>query len=102
VAAKKEKPHWGARKIRDRLLRRLPHAIKVPAASTVHAVLDRFGYRRLHETHSLVHNRTLLPWHGCHHLRFCVPTLRHFLPPRIAQNHTRRCAVSGGQVSHTL
>ena len=34
VAAKKEKPHWGARKIRERLLRHLPHAIKVPAAST--------------------------------------------------------------------
>src|SRR5580658_6733125 len=43
VSAKKEKPHWGARKIRERLLRRLPHAIKTPAASTVHAVLDRHG-----------------------------------------------------------
>lgn len=43
VAAKREKPHWGARKIRERLLRKLPHAIKVPAASTVHAVLDRHG-----------------------------------------------------------
>ena len=43
VVAKKEKPHWGARKIRERLLRRLPHAIRVPAASTVHAVLDRHG-----------------------------------------------------------
>ena len=37
VSAKREKPHWGARKIRERLLRRLPHAIKTPAASTVHA-----------------------------------------------------------------
>src|ERR1700740_1683155 len=43
VAAKREKPHWGARKIRERLLRRLPHAIKIPAASTIHAVLDRHG-----------------------------------------------------------
>jgi transposase InsO family protein len=43
VSAKREKPHWGARKIRERLLRRLPHAVKVPAASTVHAVLDRHG-----------------------------------------------------------
>ncbi len=43
VSAKREKPHWGARKIRERLLRRLPHAIKTPAASTVHAVLDRHG-----------------------------------------------------------
>ena len=43
IAAKREKPHWGARKIRERLLRKLPHAIKVPAASTIHAVLDRHG-----------------------------------------------------------
>src|ERR1700693_453711 len=43
VSAKREKPYWGARKIRERLLRRLPHAIKVPASSTVHAVLDRHG-----------------------------------------------------------
>ena len=41
VAAKKEKPHWGARKIRERLLRRLPHAVKIPACSTIHAVMDR-------------------------------------------------------------
>src|SRR5215471_13443636 len=40
VRAKREKPHWGARKIRERLLRRLPHAIRIPAASTIHAVLD--------------------------------------------------------------
>jgi transposase len=31
VAAKKEKPNWGARKIRERLTRTLPHEIKVPA-----------------------------------------------------------------------
>lgn len=43
IAAKREKPNWGARKIRERLVRRLPHAVKVPAASTVHAVLDRHG-----------------------------------------------------------
>lgn len=41
VAAKKEKPTWGARKIRERLLRTLPHEIKIPAISTIHAVLDR-------------------------------------------------------------
>src|ERR671915_973591 len=43
VAAKREKPNWGARKIRERLLRRLPHAVKIPACSTIHAVLDRHG-----------------------------------------------------------
>ncbi len=41
VAAKREKPHWGARKIRERLLRKLPNEIKVPACSTIHAILDR-------------------------------------------------------------
>jgi len=43
VAAKREKPNWGARTIRERLLRRLPHAMKIPACSTIHAVLDRHG-----------------------------------------------------------
>ena len=43
VRAKREKPHWGARKIRERLLRHLPHAVKIPARSTIHAVLDRHG-----------------------------------------------------------
>ena len=43
VAAKREKPGWGARKIRERLLRRLPHEVKVPACSTIHAILDRRG-----------------------------------------------------------
>ncbi len=43
VAAKREKSSWGARKIRERLLRRLPQEVKVPACSTIHAVLDRHG-----------------------------------------------------------
>jgi len=51
VVAKREKPHWGARKIRERLLRRLPHEVRVPACSTIHAVLDRHGLVR-RATHS--------------------------------------------------
>jgi transposase InsO family protein len=43
VAARREKPYWGARKIRERLVQRLPHAAKIPAVSTIHAVLDRHG-----------------------------------------------------------
>jgi transposase InsO family protein len=43
VRAKRDKPHWGARKIRDLLVRRLAHEVRVPAISTVHAVLDRHG-----------------------------------------------------------
>ena len=43
IAAKKEKPHWGARKIRELLVRRLAGDIRVPAVSTIHAVMDRHG-----------------------------------------------------------
>ena len=39
---KKEHPSWGARKIRDKLLREFS-LIKPPAVSTIHAVLDRHG-----------------------------------------------------------
>src|SRR6266581_5754042 len=40
---KAEKPHWGARKIRELLVRRLDRDVRVPAKSTIHAVLDRHG-----------------------------------------------------------
>src|SRR6478735_3503696 len=43
VTLKAEKPHWGARKIRELLVRRLDGDIRVPAQSTIHAVLDRHG-----------------------------------------------------------
>lgn len=43
MGLKREKPHWGARKIRELLVRRLASEIKVPARSTIHAVLDRNG-----------------------------------------------------------
>ena len=39
---KQEKPHWGAPKLRERIIRLYPQ-IKPPATSTVHAVLDRHG-----------------------------------------------------------
>jgi transposase InsO family protein len=43
VAAKKDKPHWGARKIRELLVKQLAGDVRIPARSTVHAVLDRHG-----------------------------------------------------------
>ena len=43
VRAKKDKPSWGARKIRELLVRRLAGDVRIPAISTVHAVLDRHG-----------------------------------------------------------
>lgn len=39
---KQEKPNWGARKLRERLIRKYPE-IRPPAISTIHAVLDRNG-----------------------------------------------------------
>ena len=47
VAAKRDKPHWGARKIRELLVRRLDGDIRVPAKSTIHAVLHRHGLVRV-------------------------------------------------------
>ena len=43
VKLKQEKPHWGARKIRELLVRRLPGDVRIPAKSTIHAVLHRHG-----------------------------------------------------------
>jgi putative transposase len=39
---RRDKPTWGARKIRERISRKYPD-IHMPAASTIHAVLDRHG-----------------------------------------------------------
>src|SRR5438067_1430611 len=43
VRFKREKPHWGARKIRELLIRRLDGDFRIPAKSTIHAVLHRNG-----------------------------------------------------------
>ena len=42
LGIKKEQPTWGARKIRDKLIKQFP-MVPTPAVSTVHAVLDRHG-----------------------------------------------------------
>jgi transposase InsO family protein len=46
VSLKRDKPHWGARKLRELLIRRLAGDVRVPAKSTIHAVLDRHGLVR--------------------------------------------------------
>lgn len=40
---KRDKPHWGARKLRELLRRKIGPDQIVPAVSTIHAVLDRNG-----------------------------------------------------------
>jgi len=52
LTLKRDKPHWGARKIREKLLRRFASEVKVPAQSTLHAVLDRHGLvKRMRRRH---------------------------------------------------
>jgi transposase len=43
LTLKRDKPYWGARKIRELLIRRLASDVRVPAKSTIHAVLHRHG-----------------------------------------------------------
>ena len=43
LTLKRDKPHWGARKIRELLVRRLSGDVRIPAKSTIHAVLHRHG-----------------------------------------------------------
>ena len=103
---KREHPSWGARKIRERLTRRFSD-IKIPAKSTVHALLDRHGFverrgrarRRAHGTSLSSGQRPNELWctdykgefllgnrQYCYPLTitpaaFCSP-VRDFLPPR--------------------
>jgi hypothetical protein len=60
VTLKRDKPHWGARKIRELLIRRLAGDVKVPARSTIHAVLDRNGLvKRLGRRRNKAHGTAL-------------------------------------------
>jgi len=67
VSCKKNKPHWGARKIRELLVKRLAGDVRVPAKSTVHAVLDRHGLvaharkRQRHRAEGTTLSQALLP-----------------------------------------
>ena len=51
LTVKRERPHWGARKIREVLVRRLDGDIRVPAKSTVHAVLHRHQLVKIGRAH---------------------------------------------------
>lgn len=60
VRTKREKPHWGARKIRELLVKRLAGDVRLPAQSTVHAVLDRHGLvKRAHARRNKAMGTTL-------------------------------------------
>jgi transposase InsO family protein len=60
VDLKRDKPHWGARKIRELLVRKLGGDERLPAKSTVHAVLDRHGLvKRARERRNRAHGTPL-------------------------------------------
>ena len=61
IRLKKEKPNWGAPKIRERLKRRYPD-IRPPAISTVHAVLDRHGLVKRRKRKRYKAKGTALSW----------------------------------------
>jgi transposase InsO family protein len=67
VSCKRNKPHWGARKIRELLIRKLAGDVRIPSNSTVHAVLDRHGLvaharkRRRQRAEGTVLSQALLP-----------------------------------------
>jgi hypothetical protein len=41
VTMRREKTNWGVRKLRERLLRKLPNDVRVPACSTIHAIMGK-------------------------------------------------------------
>jgi len=61
LAIKKEKPHWGAPKIRERLIRRYPD-IRTPATSTVHTILAKHGLVNPHRKKRYKAKGTLLSY----------------------------------------
>ena len=67
VRLKREKPHWGARKVRELLVRRPAGDVRIPAKSTVHAVLDHHGLverarqRRRHKARGTPLSRATAP-----------------------------------------
>ena len=48
LALKKERPHWGAKKIKELFLRRYPD-IKTPSISTIHRVLEQNNLVNVHK-----------------------------------------------------
>ena len=56
VDFKRDKPHWGARKIRELLVRKLAGDVRIPARSTVHAVLEAPAFPRMLERIGSIRN----------------------------------------------
>ena len=83
---KREHASWGARKIRERLIRRFS-GIPIPAKSTIHAVLDRHGLVE----HAAAAARTPFAWLAFFSASFCSAAFcSAVLPAGISQHQGRR------------
>ena len=96
LAIKREKRHWGALKIRDRLARQYPQ-VKPPAKSTVHAVLERNGLvkrgkRRRYKAEGTVLGDTQVPnglWCADYKGEFRLGNRRYCYPLTVSDYHSR-------------
>lgn len=93
---KKERPSWGAPKIREKLIRQYP-MVKPPAKSTVHAVLDRHGLvkrrkSRRHRVQGTALNDARQPnalWCADYKGEFLLGNKQYCYPLTISDYHSR-------------
>ena len=96
VQLKRERPSWGAPKIREKL-RRSVQDIRLPAISTVHAVLDRHGLvsrgrRRRYKAQGTTLSKPLRPndlWCADYKGEFMLADRRYCYPLTISDFHSR-------------
>jgi putative transposase len=96
VRLKKEKPAWGAPKIRERLRRQYPD-VRTPAISTVHAALDRHGLvkrrrRRRYKAHGTALSKADRPnelWCADYKGEFMLADRRYCYPLTISDFSSR-------------
>jgi putative transposase len=96
VQLKRERPSWGAPKIREKL-RRLHREVPIPAISTVHAVLDRHGLvsrgrKRRYKAQGTTLSKPLLPndlWCADYKGEFMLADRRYCYPLTISDFASR-------------
>lgn len=96
LGIKREYTHWGARKIRDKLIREYP-MIQAPAISTIHAVLDRNGLvkrkkRRRYKPQGTTLTATNKPnglWCADYKGEFMLANKQYCYPLTISDYHSR-------------
>ncbi len=96
VRLKRDRPSWGAPKIRERLARLYPD-VHTPAISTVHAVLDRHGLvshrrRRRHRAQGTARSQPLQPnslWCADYKGEFMLANRRYCYPLTISDFASR-------------